>query len=352
MRAYQAGFALFCALGFAFCACSGDVPTGSTASSSGSGGAECQRLSYAQSGSDACELCLKANCCSELAACETLERCPHCVTYPAQEACTQGFERTLAIAVHDCGRAKCTQECAALPVGPSPADVVNQFCQTAGTAFCDALFACCTDPALIMSWYDSIGICKINRATPDCLWSAGFDDSYDHGIRGALEAGTLHFDQAKFDACVAGLKSMAAGGAACTAPVSSFFDYFCASAFQGEGAPGDACTPDARKVVQPELSFLPCKAGRCEQGKCVPFIKLGDTCSVVSSTDAPADQYCNYVNNEACRWDYGTGTGTCTSLGKTGDACDPQQPWDTCISGNCDATTQACALASPSKACY
>ena len=71
MRRFVIGLALFGAPGLAFLAC-GQEPTGSTASTSGTGGApNCEGvyLVIGEDGGNPCNICLHDKCCAEIAVC-------------------------------------------------------------------------------------------------------------------------------------------------------------------------------------------------------------------------------------------------------------------------------------------
>jgi hypothetical protein len=233
--------------------------------------------------------------------------------------------------------------------------IVDNVCRSLIVPFCEAMSACCQmqgDPSDV-----EFNLCEegflhgANSPAPYC-WNAADRDRLER----ALRTGIVVFDQAQFDTCLTGLKSMSAGGAACTWAPTSFLLASCLSAFQGQIAPGEACT-------WTEFTFesvIPCKDGRCEHGECIPFLKTGDSCDARNPTDVVANKVCNYLREEACRIsppDGGGGgggagaeiMGTCGPKGDIGDACygrNEPQGWRECKSRTCDATAQ-CILPLP-----
>src|SRR5262249_53752062 len=160
---------------------------------------------------------------------------------PGAYFCENEPQRSLATAVHDCGRPRCAKECAHDALGPGPGTDADMFCDTAGPAFCDALFACCSDPLTLQTFGSILSVCKSKMSAPGCFLELNVDDWYYTGIRGWLEAGQTILAKAQLDTCVAKLKAMAAGGAACTEPPVDFFIRSCVTAFKGQIALGDAC---------------------------------------------------------------------------------------------------------------
>jgi hypothetical protein len=167
------------------------------------------------------------------------------------------------------------------------------------------------------------------------------------------------FDQVQFDLCIAQFKSMLAGGAACVEPPEHVFNTTCLSSFRGQGMPGDACPfPGDLWQAYWEESALPCKAGRCENGICVPFLRTGDACRLDGNPGMTSSMICNFPNKEVCWGTRGAGgagggggaggaepVGTCRPQAELGDACDPGNDYE-CKSLHCDATGK-CILPDP-----
>src|SRR5262249_519463 len=131
-------------------------------------------------------------------------------------------------------------------------------------------------------------------------------------LKESLVNGTTVFDGTQLDACVARLNARLmpapAGAAACVEPVPFLLlnTCFCA-AFQGQIGPGGACS--AWPSVPEDLSFAACQSGRCDHGKCIAFLKSGDTCPTLAYSFDPPDTICNFVQGEWCKG-FGV-TGTC-----------------------------------------
>jgi hypothetical protein len=94
MRPRTIGLFLTAWIGFAFCACSNSpsTATSSTSGSTGTGGApNCDGLWFVDGddGGTTCDICMRENCCAELAACGT-EHCLRCATYGGVLCCGGG----------------------------------------------------------------------------------------------------------------------------------------------------------------------------------------------------------------------------------------------------------------------
>jgi hypothetical protein len=254
--------------------------------------------------------------------------------------------------------------------GDDAASILDTFCNTIAPPFCDADYTCCTEfgPGFgRLGAYvgaDDVTGLKICEQWVSTGYVLGFCTPWytePVNIAAYLRDGTIVFDQAQFDTCLALLKSMAAGGVACVEPPFHVLNTTCRSAFRGQIAPGDACPypGDKWKQLSPE-STMPCKDGRCENGKCVPFLKTGEPCSpsVSDNLGNSAAVLCNFPNKEVCWGAPGAGgsgggggaggaepMGTCRLQGELGDACDPGNPHE-CKSYHCD-TTGKCALPEP-----
>lgn len=372
MRLFKMGFVLLLGVALIFSACTGSDQTADAGSSGGGGsggggsggvaGAGCSEITLTH---NPCNQCLQANCCAESVACDASTECSYCIYHPDAYFCEEDPQRSLAAATHECGRAKCTEECKYNSLGPGPGTSVDHFCRSVGPPLCEALFACCTDPKILSANGGSVSECKAEMARWDCIDNT--DASYngingaDSGLRGWIEAGQVIFDQAQLDMCVAELKAMAAGGAACTTPPDSFFDVSCLSAFKGQFALGDTCPWYSPLGF---YAFLPCREGRCEggtcgdpskdctPGRCVPFLEAGDACDPKKSKfQAAAGELCNYLRNEDCIKNSDTMLYSCRPRGELGDACTPGH-YEDCKSAYCDATGK-CARSDPqTSACW
>jgi hypothetical protein len=361
MRYYAIGFVLVSFPGFVFCAC-GNESTTTTTTTSGSGGAggwDCHDVILY---SDPCDACLADKCCDDLSACSASPQCIFCTTQDElAELCTKEPQRSLSTAIHACGWGQCREECAQYgrSLGPDPNDPVTKFCSTSGPPFCEALFACCADQHTL-DWFGStLEGCKAKMGGPHCLRefsSYHIDDSYGfddrpvdpyYGLRRRIKDGQVILDQAQLDACVAGLTAMTAGGAACIANVQEFFGVQCITAFKGQLALGDACIWHAGTFSGFKYAFIPCKEGRCEEDKCIPFHKVGDICDPIWGKDGPGA--CDYLHSEACYVQLDMNTWACGPQKETGETCNSPRPRAECKSGSCEANL--CAPATQMSIC-
>lgn len=236
------------------------------------------------------------------------------------------------------------------------AAIVDKFCSEVAGPFCEADWTCCLRAGLHFG--NNVDDCKTQVVSTKalvryCVPPSQGGDRAD--LEASLRAGTTTFNQAQFDTCLALLKSMAAGGAACVRPPAYVVSRICQSAFEGQIPPGEPCTWQDFLF---EDSVMQCKDSRCETGKCIPFLKAGDTCPWdpnLDDTSQPAFMICNYAHDEWCKRplpDGGVGdNGTCAPLGDVGDACDPGN-YTECKGSNCDAMGK-CGLPDPyTAACY
>jgi hypothetical protein len=199
--------------------------------------------------------------------------------------------------------------------------------------------------------------CKAAMTGPHCLSHLGIDDSYTfqeseqsfYGLRRRMKDGQTILDQAQLDACVAELTAMTAGRAACGAQIQNFFEVKCMTAFKGQIPLGDACKWYPSNTSEFKYTFIPCKEGRCEEGKCVPLLKAGDMCDGSNPIDGPGA--CDYLHDEACYVDVGVNASVCGPRKEIGEACEPFDGLQECKSANCDAS-HTCAPATPKSACF
>jgi hypothetical protein len=231
--------------------------------------------------------------------------------------------------------------------GDSAAAIIDNFCDVVAAPFCEAQFACCPTPGVPGFW--DLDNCKANRAQTQRISTSFCSNHPDReDLEAALRAGTVVFDQAQFDTCLALLKSLSAGGAPCTEAPLDALAYTCVPAFRGKIAPGDACTWHDWYL---EDNVIPCKDGLCARGKCKPFLKTGDACFTRHQTvELLDDTFCNFFAGESCNGILAPvgepqEKGTCAPRGDIGDACHPGNIWD-CKSGTCDATGK-CVLPDP-----
>jgi hypothetical protein len=236
--------------------------------------------------------------------------------------------------------------------------LINMYCHAIAAPFCEAEYACCSLPSL--GWQRTIASCEADIFVASSTFcSVPWDRD---ALRAALRSGAVVFDHAQFEVCLTLLKSMVSGGAACVYPPEYLFWSTCIGSFQGQIAPGDACPWPAEGM--PDDRPLPCNAGSCEHGICVPFIKTGDPCVPgPAPSDQPVNMRCNYRKHEGC-WgilpDAGAGggggaggampTGTCRPQAEIGEACDPGNHHE-CKSLYCNPTTAQCGPAIEGSPC-
>jgi hypothetical protein len=237
--------------------------------------------------------------------------------------------------------------CSSPPQVPPPepeAEIspIAQFCAAVAEPFCEASYACCLDDFMReFTGYGTVDECKAMWRSSGCLGTA-FSPSRQASLQASLDAGSTVFDQATLDACIARLKPLAEGGAACVEPAGSILDTACLSAFRGQIAPGERCSWPAEDVLK---SFMQCKDGFCMDGTCVPFLKLGDACSFDKAVDAPANEICNYPAGEWCWGESASEPGTCQPQGDVGDACYGYTITPQCKTRYCDVTSNTCGPA-------
>ena len=187
-------------------------------------------------------------------------------------------------------------------------DEIATWCGDIGAPYCEALFACCTDQMKLDQAGGSVSACKAKFATScPAEFGAWFTPH--------IQAGDTVLNDPALASCVSSLVAMKSGGAACTRPPTFVFELDCVAAFKGTIAPGAAC--DSTSL--PDTDYIICKGGRCDQGKCLPFIATGAACD--PSMDNSYAGGCNFPAQEHC---VGTGAvGKCGPIGKVGDACAP-----------------------------
>jgi hypothetical protein len=226
------------------------------------------------------------------------------------------------------------------PPDPPPEEEISpiaRFCAAIVEPFCQARYACCLDDLLrlpVIQLDRSIDECRVDWGWSDCF-AAGTE--FDSKLKASLAAGTTVFDQATLDACIARLKPLAAGGAACVEPAGPILWTACLSAFRGQIAPGESCSWENGFIHD---SFMQCKDGLCLDGRCVPFLKLADACSTSKGYDDPPDELCNLPAGEWCTGD--GETGTCVPQGDVGDPCYGHVPTLQCKSRHCNVNSNTC----------
>lgn len=235
-------------------------------------------------------------------------------------ACGDGSE-TGAEATTTSASASSTGQGGAGEGGASPftgMSVTKEFCGAVAGPLCGALFACCSAQVVLEAYGGTAAACK-DLLTADCMGDTAAQ------IEASIAAGHTALDNAQLDQCVKKLEALSGGGSACVEPPRVVLLTDCLSAYRGKVAPGDACSWDA-----PDLSFVQCKDGLCQQGSCVSFPATGADCEASSV----ATTLCNYTRGEWCLG--ASATGVCGPRGDIGAACNyPGMPTYECKSGSC-----------------
>ena len=130
-------------------------------------------------------------------------------------------------------------------------DAITTFCDAVVEPFCEALFACCTDPIQLDQAGGSVNGCK--ALLSDCEQQLA-----DGGIDTLLDMDLTELDSTKLDACVSALESLSAG--ACTQP-PKFVLLTCHSAFQGKVAARQSCG-----IADNDITWVECADGYCFDG--------------------------------------------------------------------------------------
>ncbi len=225
----------------------------------------------------------------------------------------------LAFAFAGCGTSGTTV--ADPGTGPLSADAQTaKLCSDVVPPFCDAIFACCVDPQILGRFGGSADACKTQFAA-SCKKDLG-----DKILPSATSGATV-LDPARLAACVASLRGMKGGGAACTRPPQFVLELDCIAAFRGQLAPGTVC--DASMLG--DIQYVPCKAGTCKNGTCNAYLTAGAACDPTANNFSAAG--CNFPDGYTCT---GTGTvGTCVRRGVVGDVCDVKSSGFSCDSMAC-----------------
>jgi hypothetical protein len=211
-------------------------------------------------------------------------------------------------------------------------DPIKDFCDAVTRPFCEAYFACCTEPERLDQNGGSLEGCIAENR--DC--EARLKEPED-GLPAALAQGITVLDYDRLNACVARLRALAPGGDACIEPPKRAY-YNCMSTFEGQVEAGEPCG-----LIDHDMSWIECKDGHCVDGACKPFLARGEAC--VNSDDATS--FCNIGQWEWCIED-GSGPPTCGDPQHIGDTC---VPWgdaqelgcrsDRCEDGECRTPTAA-----------
>jgi hypothetical protein len=213
------------------------------------------------------------------------------------------------------------------------AAAVQAYCDVTAEAFCEAYFACCTNPDLQMVATKEDCKRDFGAGGVSCLWAVGGPKKY----AAAVDAGDLVLDQARLDAYVARFKSMSPGGAGCVhSALYEFISFECPAAFQGQIPVGGPC------------DGYGCAHGECDLSThtCRPLAQLGEPCGVGNDFI----QHCDWGEDLQCApTPPPHGFGACVHQGDIGEPCAQGAE---CKSGNCDSTSGACVLPYPDSPCY
>ncbi len=202
----------------------------------------------------------------------------------------------------------------------APAEQTAKLCDDVVAPFCDALFACCTDPQTLGKFGGSVAACNTKFA-------ASCKSDIADAILPLAKLGATILDETRLSACVASLRRMKAGGTSCTRPPLWVVETDCVAAFQGQLTNGAPC--DASMLS--DMAYLPCKAGTCRGGACAAFRASGAACD--PSTNNTAAGGCNFPDGYTCS---GAGNvGSCTRRGALGEACDGKSSAFSCDSMSC-----------------
>jgi len=225
----------------------------------------------------------------------------------------------LAVVFAGCGTSSTsTTDAGGNPLTPEAQTA--KLCDDVTAPFCDALFACCADPQTQARFGGSADACKTSFAAT-CQKDLG------GRILPVAKTGATVLDPTRLAACVASLRGMKGGGAACSRPPQFVLLQDCVSAFQGTLAPGAAC--DASTLS--DMQFVTCKAGTCKNGTCNAYLASGAACDPTQNNFSAAG--CNFPDGYTCT---GTGTvGTCVKRGAVGDVCDTKSGGFSCESMVC-----------------
>jgi hypothetical protein len=161
-------------------------------------------------------------------------------------------------------------------------DPIETFCSQLMPAYCEALFACCTDPEILSDSGGTVEGCNAERED-ECTTPLR-EELGPH-----LAAGEIELDEGRLAACVERLEAMAPGGAACSEPVWPIAQWECLGAFVRRDvlftAIGDACSATAP----------PCDlaAGQwCIDGICALRRDIGDDCAPAGDAEQCRSLWC------------------------------------------------------------
>ena len=198
--------------------------------------------------------------------------------------------------------------------GGTGTEDIAEFCQSVTAPFCEALFACCTDPLELEQWGGTVEACTM-QLEAECA------TDLERGLGPLYAMGLTDLDPDRLAACVSTLESLTAGS--CTEPPQLVL-FLCYSSFEGKVPPGDACG-----IVPNDISWTECAEGYCANGTCEAFLATNAPC-----TPGDPSTYCNFTEGEWCL----SATNTCGPRLAAGQPClnliadNPE-----CLSTNCPA---------------
>ncbi|HZO16708.1 MAG TPA: hypothetical protein VFB62_25705, partial [Polyangiaceae bacterium] len=198
--------------------------------------------------------------------------------------------------------------------GGTGTEDIAEFCQSTVDPFCEALFACCTDPTELAQWGGTVEACKTQTMT-EC------ETDLENELGPLYAMGLTDLDPDRLAACVSTLESLAAG--ACTEPPQLAL-FLCYTSFEGKVPAGQGCGAAGN-----DISWAECEEGYCDSGSCVAFLASNAPCTPGSD---PAE-YCNFTEGEWCL----SATNTCGPRLAAGQPClaVPENP--ECLSMSCPA---------------
>jgi hypothetical protein len=205
----------------------------------------------------------------------------------------------------------------------TPAEQTQKLCDDVAAPFCDALFACCTDPQTLGKVGGSVAACNTQ-------FPASCKRDIADAILPSAMAGATVLDETRLSACVDLLRSMKAGGAACTRPPVFVVELDCVAAFRGQLDNGASC--DASMLH--DIAFVPCNAGTCERGTCHAFLASGAACDPAANNTAAGG--CDFRDGYNCSATTTATVGSCVRRGALGDGCDTKASSFSCSSMSCD----------------
>ena len=201
--------------------------------------------------------------------------------------------------------------------GGGSVSALREWCDALADPYCEALFACCTDPTRLI--YADVEACKAAQRT--CR---------DPTITDLLARDRTELDEARLAECASTLEGLAAGGTVCTES-PGFVLAACRLAFRGKIAVGQSCD-----TANTTYNQIECEAGICTDGVCKAFLPTGAPCNL---DHAPPDEVCNLPEGEWCILE--GPTGHCGPRLENGATCvpSPSSPGsldEQCVSFRCE----------------